>query len=79
MDQGLEGVRVLADLVENALASAQLPRMRAAMDHGAHFGSVTLYRDGIMMKGHKYSWKEIDMYRVVNGRLRIHPSYMKGY
>jgi hypothetical protein len=79
LDEGIEGVRALADLVEMALASSQGPRLRDSLERGSHFGPITIYRDGIMLKGQKYAWKEIDMYRVGDGRLIIHPSYMKGY
>ena len=44
----------------------------------AGFGPLTVFPDGLLMKGRKYAWDDIRSYEIDNGYLRINPYMKKG-
>ena len=41
-------------------------------------GPLTVFPDGLLMKGRKYAWDDIRSYEIDNGYLRINPYMKKG-
>jgi hypothetical protein len=47
-------------------------------ENGESFGPLTVFQDGLLMKGRKYAWDDIRSYQVEDGYLRINPYMKKG-
>jgi hypothetical protein len=79
LDQGIVGVDELCDLLQQ-IAGANRPSGDGAIaESGESFGPLTVFEDGLLMKGRKYPWDDIRSYQIENGYLRINPYMKKGH
>jgi hypothetical protein len=79
LDLGIAGIDELCDRLQQiAGANRSSGGHDAIAQSGETFGPLTVFQDGLMMKGRKYAWDDIRSYQIENGYLRINPYMKKG-
>jgi hypothetical protein len=79
LDLGVVGINELCDRLQHI---AGINRSNGAggesSESGESFGPLTVFQDGVLMKGRKYAWDDIRSYGIEDGYLTINPYMKKG-
>ena len=79
LDLGIAGIDELCDRLQQiAAANRSGGGDGETAESGESFGPLTIFPDGLLMKGRKYPWNDIRSYQIENGYLRINPYMKKG-
>ena len=79
LDLGIAGVNELSERLEQIAGANRLSGgNNQTAESGDSFGPLTVFPDGLLMKGRKYAWDDIRSYEIENGYLRINPYMKKG-
>jgi hypothetical protein len=79
LDLGIAGVNELCDLLQQIAGTNRSNGGNGELaESGQSFGPLTVFQDGLLMKGRKYPWDDIRSYEIDNGYLRINPYMKKG-
>ncbi len=79
LDLGIAGVNELCDILQHVAGANRSSGGDGAIGESAEsFGPLTVFQDGLLMKGRKYAWDDIRSYQIENGYLRINPYMKKG-
>jgi hypothetical protein len=79
LDMGIAGISELCDLIQSISADNRPSGADGVIDdRGETFGPLTVFQDGLLMKGRKYPWADIRSYEIEEGYVTIHPYMKKG-
>jgi hypothetical protein len=78
LDLGIAGIDELRDRLEQIAAANRASGGHETGESRESFGPLTVFPDGLVMKGRKYAWDDIRSYQIENGYLRINPYMKKG-
>jgi hypothetical protein len=79
LDLGIVGVDELYDVLQHIAGANRSSEGDGGInENGESFGPLTIFQDGLLMKGRKYAWDDIRSYRIEDGYLRINPYMKKG-
>lgn len=79
LDLGIAGINELCDVLQHLAGANRSSTGDGEMaESGESFGPLTVFPDGLLMKGRKYAWDDIRSYEIEDGYLRINPYMKKG-
>jgi hypothetical protein len=79
LDLGIAGIDELCDRLQQIAGANRASGGNGEIaESGENFGPLTVFQDGLLMKGRKYAWDDIRSYQIENGYLKINPYMKKG-